>query len=163
MIARSVKLVALLGLAVTYAGLPQANSLGQSARHRFCQFSEKQSSGAGQPNPLRRTIDNREKRNLAALISLEAPFVRIESRSPDWKNEAEALARVLEVVASKPGFLTPGPGWSELVIPEVRGVIATLDDSRKARMEIAGFHVCVQDSLGQVWFFRTVPVDGWIR
>jgi len=160
-----VTLMALLGLAVTHAGLAQANSLEQTARRRFCQFAESLSSAQGQPNPPRRNsmIENRERRSLATLISLKEPFVRIESRSRDWKSDEEALARVLEVVASKPGFVTPGPGWSEMVVPGVRGVVATLDESRKMKMEIAGFHVCVQDSSGQVWFFRTVPVDGWIR
>lgn len=155
---------ALLGVAAMCAGFSQADSSGQTAQRRFCQFSENQSNGASQPNSRRRhiTLDNREKRSLSALISIEAPFVRIESRSPDW-NDAEARARIRDVVASKPGFLTPHLAWSELVMPEVRGVVATLDDARKTKIEIAGSHVCVQDNVGEVWFFRTVPADGWIR
>ena len=151
-------LAAVFGLALTCECLAQANSAVQT--RRFCQFAAEHTRSGRSPE----NVNNREEqRSLATLISLAAPSVRIESRTPDWKDDAEALARVTEVLASKPGFLMPHPGWAEFVLPTTRDVIASLDRGGTARMEIAGHHVCVRDGRGQMWFFRTLPVDGWIR
>jgi post-segregation antitoxin (ccd killing protein) len=127
----------------------------------FCEWSV----GTTQPGsgPSYRKLQNDSHLALSALVPLAIDRVAIRSRSRDWKNDAEALARVREVLQSKPGSLSSMSEWAEGVSPDYKDVIATLNKERTAIIEIADYHVCVRDSEGRLWFFRTVPVDGWVK
>ncbi len=105
--------------------------------------------------------ENTASQSLSTLISLPVASVRIEWSSGDWKDAGDARDRVLEVLSSKPGELASGRSWAEAEGRERRRVVASLDDRRSMRIDIAGNHVCVQDANAQTWFFRTVDVDGW--
>ena len=90
-------------------------------------------------------------------IQIEGP-IKLESKSPDWKSEADALKRLQEVLNSKPLQVQSMPLWSEAGSMKFEYVGASLG---KATIESEWHLVCVKDRDGAPWYFRTVAVDGW--
>jgi hypothetical protein len=47
-----------------------------------------------------------------------------------------------------------------MVNEQHRRLVATVDSKRSMRIDVAGHHVCVQDGMGQTWFFRSKSTVG---
>ncbi|UPT73364.1 MAG: hypothetical protein M0D55_16020 [Elusimicrobiota bacterium] len=105
-------------------------------------------------------FENKTKRTLMELIHLSSTSIRIEDKTPDWKTESAAADRVAEVLQSQPGEISSLPLWAEGIALGTQTVTAKLGKNGET-IQISSYHVCVKDASGKLWFFRTVPVDGW--
>ncbi|MDD5541947.1 MAG: hypothetical protein PHX83_02115 [Acidobacteriia bacterium] len=104
-------------------------------------------------------LENDGKRTLADLLRLSGQKIRIESKSIDWKTDDAVRQRVRQILNGKPGTLYSAPLWAEGISFGSENIVASLE--RGEKIEIAGYHVCVQDYEKRFWYFRTEPVDGW--
>lgn len=107
---------------------------------------------------------------LAAPARLCADDLRQGTELAPWSNEqkrtvSELLklppaddAEAQKLLAARPRHLSPFVNWAEGVPPGARWIRAK---AGAARIEAAGYQVCIRDANGRFWYFRNVPGDLW--
>jgi hypothetical protein len=100
-------------------------------------------------------IRNNDKRTVGELLGIAPGSITIDYRSPDV---ADVENRVREILAARPRALSAFINWSEGADLRSQGFIVNV---QAARLEVAGYQVCVRDGNGNYWYFRNVPVDLW--
>ena len=108
-------------------------------------------------------IENSAKRTLAEFLGIGPRSTVVHYRSEDWRSAAELESRASELLKARPRFLSPHINWAEGANLRVRAFVATIrtSDGAAARLEVAGYQVCVRDAKGDYWYFRHVPIDVW--
>jgi hypothetical protein len=103
-------------------------------------------------------IRNDDKRTVAELLGIAPRSIDIQYSSTD---QVEKRAR--EILEARPRFLSPFINWSEGADLRRQGFIVNLltAEAASARLEVAGYQVCVRDGKGSYWYFRNVPLDLW--
>lgn len=110
-----------------------------------------------------RATENRAKRTLGEILGIAPHSVVVHYRSEDWRTAAELESRASELLKARPRFLSPHINWAEGANLRLHAFVATIQmsDGTAARLEVAGYQVCVRDAKGNYWYFRHVPLDVW--
>jgi hypothetical protein len=98
-------------------------------------------------------MQNDDKRTVAELLGIVPRSIEIL-----YSSTHDVETRVREILAARPRFLSPFINWSEGADLRSEGFIVNL---QTARLEVAGYQVCVRDRKGGYWYFRNVPLDLW--
>lgn len=66
-------------------------------------------------------------------------------------------------MTQRPRFISNYIPWAEATPLAVEGILGTLHytEDRSGQIEIAGVHMCLQDSTGTSWWIRLAAVDVW--
>jgi hypothetical protein len=72
---------------------------------------------------------------------------------------------IRQVMSQRPQEFSRYSPWAEATPLAANGILATLryTRGRSGRLEIAGSHLCFQDTTGTVWWVRVGSVDVWPR
>lgn len=131
----------------------KVEKLARASTWNFCPDGKERFKRADLPR-----MENDDKRVLSELLELLDPLVQIEYRSSDWKGATAAERRVREVLKLKPRYLAPAPLWADGEMFGRTNIIAVLGSTGTTKFEIVGTKVCVKDTTGRFWFFRTGDV-----
>ncbi len=113
--------------------------------------------------PSRAEIRNTDKRTLEEILGVTRYAIVIQYRSPDWNGPEDIARRIREILEARPRILSPFINWAEGADLGRHSFVATVQmpDGVTARMDVAGYQVCVRDTKDQHWYFRHVPIDVW--
>lgn len=108
-------------------------------------------------------VSNDDRRTVGDILRISPAAIELQYRSPDWSGPDAIAQRVREILDSRPRFLSPFLNWSEGPNLALEGFVATvrMADGATARMDVAGYQVCIRDAKGTHWYLRTVPGDQW--
>lgn len=111
----------------------------------------------------RAEIRNTDKRTLGEILDITRYAVVTRYRSGDWSGSEDVPRRIREILEARPRVLSPFVNWAEGADFRRHAFVATLRtlDGVTARMDVAGYQVCVRDARGAYWYFRDVPIDVW--
>ncbi len=70
---------------------------------------------------------------------------------------------IRQVLAERPRVFSGYAPWAEGTPLARSGILGTLRyaHGRRGRLEIAGSHLCLEDTMARVWWVRVAPVDLW--
>jgi hypothetical protein len=113
----------------------------------------------GSPDAVR----NSDRLPLRELLGIAPRSILVHYRSADWKAPGDIADQVREILEARPRSLSRFINWSEGADLRSRGFVASVQtaDGASARLEVAGYQVCVRDIKGSYWYFRNVPLDLW--
>jgi len=117
---------------------------------------------AGDPRASSHTgIRNDDKRTLGEIFEIARPSIVIQYRSPEWNSPEDVAHRAREILEARPRLLSAHINWSEGADLRRHAfiTIVQLPDGTSARLEVAGYQVCMRDTGGRYWYFRNVPLD----
>ncbi len=108
-------------------------------------------------------IRNDDKRTLGEIFGIAPRSIVIQYRSPEWNSPEDVARHTREILEARPRFLSTHINWSEGADLRRHAFITTvqLRDGTSARLEVAGYQVCMRDTGGRYWYFRNVPIDVW--
>lgn len=117
-------------------------------------------------DPRRASADalpNSDRLPVRELLGIAARSIVVHYRSADWKAPGDIADHVREILEARPRSLSPFINWAEGADLRTRGFVVTVQtvDGASARLEVAGYQVCVRDAKGSYWYFRNVPGDLW--
>lgn len=106
---------------------------------------------------------NDAKRSVAELLGPELLEVQVHQIGDGLAGFDSAANHIRHLLTRRPHFLGKYPPWAEATPLGVQGILGTLRYShdRRGPIEIAGMHVCFQDSTGVFWWTRLAEVDVW--
>lgn len=119
------------------------------------------------PEDLRRALPaasrNRDRLPVRELLGIAPRSIVVHYRSADWEAPGDIGRHVREILEARPRSLSAFINWSEGADLRSQGFVVTVQtaDGVSARLEVAGYQVCVRDSKGSYWYFRNVPGDLW--
>jgi hypothetical protein len=127
-----------------------------AARHQLCPGAP-DSGGLGLTNDSHRTV--------AEFIGPDLREITVHQIGDSFPRFAPVQRHIREVLAKRPQMFSRYSPWAEGTPLAGNGILATLRYSgrRTGQLEIAGSHLCWQDTSGTVWWARVAPVDVWNR
>ena len=104
---------------------------------------------------------NEAKLSLAEWLGPDLVELQVHQTGAELVDFGAAASHIRRLLARRPRFLSPFPPWAEATPLAAQGILGTLryTGGRTGRFEIAGHHVCLQDSGGAFWWVRLAEVD----
>ena len=108
-------------------------------------------------------IRNDDKRTLGEIFGIARNSIVIQYRSAEWNSPEDVAHRAREIIEARPRFLSAHIIWSEGADLRRHAFVTMvqLPDGTSARLEVAGYQVCMRDTGGRYWYFRNLPLDLW--
>jgi len=119
---------------------------------------------AGDPRTASHTgIRNDDKRTIREIFGIALHSIVIQYRSPEWNSPEDVAHHAREILEARPRFLSALINWSEGADLRRHAFVTMvqLPDGTSARLEVAGYQVCMRDTGGRYWYFRNLPLDLW--
>ncbi len=106
---------------------------------------------------------NDAKLSIIEWLGPELREVQVHQLGNDVRDFNAAQNQIRRLLARRPRFLNHFSPWAEATPLATQGILGTLrySDDRTGRFEIAGVHLCLQDSAGVFWWIRLAEVDVW--
>jgi hypothetical protein len=125
-----------------------------SARHILCK---------GAPDTPGATRTNEARLSVAELLGSELVEVQLHQIGEGFADFSAAIDQVRRLLSQRPQHLSNYSPWAEATPLASHGILGTLryTDDRSGRLEIAGVHMCLQDSTGTYWWIRLAAIDIW--
>jgi hypothetical protein len=145
-----------VGQDLTIRHVPKTIDSGFSTRTRLCPGAPYE-GGVSQRNDARRTLEQL----LGPITAIDVHQFSPRNRfSPNFKDVERYLG---ELLALRPRTAERFAAWAEMTPLDFDGILGTLRfaNGSTGAFEVAGVHVCAQDSSGVYWWFRLVPGDTW--
>ena len=112
------------------------------------------SGGIGKSNDGRNTI--------AEFLGPGLREIAVHQIGDSFPEFSAVQGHIRRVLARRPHEFSRYSPWAEATPLAANGILATLryTRGRSGRLEIAGWHLCFQDTTGTAWWVRVAPVDG---
>ena len=106
---------------------------------------------------------NEAKLSIAELLGSELSEIQVHQIGQGFADFNAAADHIRDLLRQRPRVLSKYTPWAEGTPLAVQGILGTLQYSgdRFGRIEIAGVHACLQDSIGTFWWVRVAVVDLW--
>jgi hypothetical protein len=107
--------------------------------------------------------DNEARRSVAELFGPELIELHVHQVGDSLRNFTKVASHIRHLLAQRPRFVSRFPPWAEATPMEADGILGTLryTRGRTGRFEIAGIHLCAEDSSGKASWIRLAPGDRW--
>jgi len=117
----------------------------------------------GAPGTPGATRTNEARLSVAELLGSELVEVQLHQTGEGFADFSAAVDQVRRLLSQRPQLLSNYTPWAEPTPLASQGILGTLryTDDRSGRIEIAGVHMCLQDSTGTFWWIRLAAVDIW--
>ena len=106
---------------------------------------------------------NDAQRSVAEFIGPDLIELQVHQVGDSFPDFGAVARHVRHLLARHPRFVSHFTPWAEATPLGAVGILGTLryTHGRQGRIEIAGVHMCIQDTAGTVWWIRLAPVDLW--
>jgi hypothetical protein len=106
---------------------------------------------------------NDARRSVAQLLGPELIELQVHQIGDSFPDFGKVVSHIRGLLNRRPQHLSRSIHWAEPTPLAAYGILGTLryTHGRKGWIEIAGLHVCAQDSAGRFWWIRLAPVDLW--
>lgn len=134
--------------------VPRVVDAGLASRYHLCPDAPA-SGGANVANDARRSV--------AELLGPELVEVQVHQVGDGFRDFGAVEAHLRALLARRPRVASRDTPWAEGTPLAAGGILGTLryPGGREGRIEVAGVHVCAQDSAGTFWWMRLAHVDVW--
>jgi len=156
LICLGILLVPAVGPDLTIRHVPKTIDSGFSTRTRLCPGAPYE-GGVSRRNDARSTLEQL----LGPITAIDVHQLSPQKRfSPNFKDVELYLG---ELLAQRPRTADRFAAWAEMTPLAFDGILGTLrfSNGSTGAFEVAGVHVCAQDSSGVYWWFRLAPGDIW--
>jgi len=106
---------------------------------------------------------NDARRSVAEFLGPELVELQVHQVGDSFQDFGAVATHLRWILAQRPQFVSRYAPWAEGTPMGAAGILGTLryTEGSAGRVEVAGVHVCVQDSTGTVWWIRLAPIDLW--